>query len=91
MRQIVFLLMIFCILATAESAHMIKNMEHKGGHDYPDNRRAGYELLGWGMYGSGAMGYGIAPGMTGYDGCGMMGNRGMMGLMKTRLKAHILH
>ena len=79
MRYIVFLLMIFCILATAESAHMIKDNEHKGRQDYPDNRRAGYEFLGWGMYGSGPMGYGIAPGMTGYDGCGMMGNRGMMG------------
>ena len=81
MRQIVFILMIFCILATAESAHMIKKNEHKGRQDYPDNRRAGYEFLGWGMYGSGAMRFGIAPGMTGYDGCGMMGygGPGMMG------------
>jgi hypothetical protein len=73
MRQIVFIILIVLLISSVGTAHMIKEDRHEGGQDYPDNRMAGYEFLGWGTYGPGA-GYGVGPGMMGFGmGSGMWG------------------
>jgi len=74
MRYVVFITAIVLLAVSAETAHMLKDDRHGRGQGY-DNRMRGYEFLGWGMHGPwgsgygncGEMGYGIGPGMLGYD------------------------